>query len=316
MAASTSTPYRTPNRSSDHRQPLFHRDLFSPLPPSSTPHRLFSTPSASPHPISSLHLPTPSSPPPPPPLLSLDDLPSPSPDSPFPFLSATPPPAKSQPEIPNRFSPEANGTDKGKGFGPGSPVEGVVQPPVTPTALITLPPPREVARPEMPKNSSSSSPVWELDEEVWVTVYGFNPSDTSLVLREFEKCGGILKWVPGPKEANWMHILYQSRYDAQKALAKHGLQLNNLLIIGVKQVDPLQCRYLNESSAERAPSPLPLTTISPLPANGPQSVSALPQISFNLQNNSITEKTRNASGAIASPSKSVVSRVLDLMFGI
>lgn len=29
------------------------------------------------------------------------------------------------------------------------------------------------------------------------------------MLREFEKCGVILKHVPGPREANWMHILYQ-----------------------------------------------------------------------------------------------------------
>lgn len=52
--------------------------------------------------------------------------------------------------------------DKGKG----SPVDGVVQP----GALITLPPPREVARPEMRKNSLT---VGHLDEEEWVTVYGY-----------------------------------------------------------------------------------------------------------------------------------------------
>jgi hypothetical protein len=37
----------------------------------------------------------------------------------------------------------------------------------------------------------------------------FSPADTNLVLREFEKCGVILKHVPGPRDANWMHILYQ-----------------------------------------------------------------------------------------------------------
>ncbi|KAL0415195.1 UNVERIFIED_CONTAM: Nuclear pore complex protein [Sesamum latifolium] len=56
-------------------------------------------------------------------------------------------------------SPEQE--DKGKG----SPVEGVVQP----GALITVPPPREVARPEVKK---SLVPVGNLDEEEWVTVYG------------------------------------------------------------------------------------------------------------------------------------------------
>jgi nuclear pore complex protein Nup53 len=108
----------------------------------------------------------------------------------------------------------------------------------------------------------------------------------------------------------------QSRYDAQKALAKHGQQLNNLLIIGVKKADPLQCHYLNESFSESASSPLSLTTVGPVSANAAQNLSALPQISFNLQNNAATDISRNASGAIASPSKSVISRVLDLMFGI
>lgn len=37
----------------------------------------------------------------------------------------------------------------------------------------------------------------------------FSPADTNLVLREFEKCGVILKHIPGPRDANWMHILYQ-----------------------------------------------------------------------------------------------------------
>lgn len=37
----------------------------------------------------------------------------------------------------------------------------------------------------------------------------FPPCDTNTVLREFEKCGTILRHVPGPGDANWMHIIYQ-----------------------------------------------------------------------------------------------------------
>lgn len=65
----------------------------------------------------------------------------------------------------NWWSPAKSGSeseDKGKG----SPVEGVVQP----GALMTLPPPREVARPEVQRNSL---PAGNLDEEEWVTVYGY-----------------------------------------------------------------------------------------------------------------------------------------------
>lgn len=50
--------------------------------------------------------------------------------------------------------------------GRSSPVEGVVQP----GALITLPPPLEVARPEVQRNSL---PAGNLNEEEWVTVYGY-----------------------------------------------------------------------------------------------------------------------------------------------
>jgi hypothetical protein len=37
----------------------------------------------------------------------------------------------------------------------------------------------------------------------------FSPGDTNMVLREFEKCGIVLRHVPGPRDANWMQILYQ-----------------------------------------------------------------------------------------------------------
>lgn len=65
----------------------------------------------------------------------------------------------------NWWSPAKSGSeqeDKGKS----SPVEGVVQP----GALITLPPPREVARPEVQRNCL---PTGDLNEEEWVTVYGY-----------------------------------------------------------------------------------------------------------------------------------------------
>lgn len=65
----------------------------------------------------------------------------------------------------------SDGDDKvkgsGSGSGPGSPVDGVVH--RQPGALLTLPPPREVARPEVKRNSV---PVGTVDEEEWVTVYG------------------------------------------------------------------------------------------------------------------------------------------------
>ncbi|XP_059641238.1 nuclear pore complex protein NUP35 [Cornus florida] len=190
--------------------------------------------------------------------------------------------------------------DKGKG----SPVEGVVQP----GALITLPPPREVARPEMQRNSL---PVGNLDEEEWVTVYGFSPGDTNLVLREFEKCGVILKHVPGPRDANWMHILYQSRSDAQKALSRNGMQINGVLIVGVKPVDPVQRPALNERLNNKGFMTLPLSP--PNKSIEPHPLRASPH-PYYLQNGS--SGARHSAGTIATPAKSMVSKIMDLMFGI
>ncbi|KAK4395211.1 Nuclear pore complex protein [Sesamum angolense] len=217
-------------------------------------------------------------------------------------------------------SPEQE--DKGKG----SPVEGVVQP----GALITVPPPREVARPEVKK---SLVPVGNLDEEEWVTVYGafyvllgyqlhaldghtficFScASDTNLVLREFEKCGVILKHVPGPRDANWMNILYQSRSDAQKALSKNGMCVNGVLIIGVKHVDPMQRQALNERLNNQGFMTLPPPPSSRNSESNGFKVSPYP---YYLQNGSSTT-TRESAGTIATPAKSVVSKVMDLMFGV
>ncbi|KAI3455474.1 hypothetical protein Pfo_012137 [Paulownia fortunei] len=188
--------------------------------------------------------------------------------------------------------------------GQGSPVEGVVQP----GALITLPPPREVARPEVKK---SLVPVGNLDEEEWVTVYGFLPADTNLVLREFEKCGMILKHVPGPRNANWMHILYQNRSDAQKALTRNGMEINGVLIIGVKPVDPMQRQALNERLSNQGFMTLPPAPSSRnLESNGFK-VSPYP---YYLQNSS--SSARQSAGTMATPAKSVVSKIVDLMFGV
>ncbi|GAB4842287.1 Nucleoporin nup35 [Ancistrocladus abbreviatus] len=197
---------------------------------------------------------------------------------------------------------KSGGTDPDKGKA-GSPVEGVVQP----GALITLPPPREVARPELQRNSL---PAGNLNEEEWVTVYGFSLVDTNLVLREFEKCGVILKHIPGPRNANWMHILYQNRSDAQKALSKNGMQLNGVLIVGVKPVDPIQRQALNERINNQGFMTLPF----PSPSRSSEQISSATTRPYHLQNG--TSGARQSAGAIASPERSVLSKIVDLMFGI
>ncbi|KAI3727252.1 hypothetical protein L1987_67064 [Smallanthus sonchifolius] len=198
----------------------------------------------------------------------------------------------------------AGGDDKGKGSGSGSPVDGVVH--RQPVALLTLPPPREVARPGIQRNSF---PVGTMDEEEWVTVYGFSLADTNLVLREFEKCGVILKHVLGPRDSNWMHILYQSRFDAQKALSKNGMQLNAALVIGVKPVDPMQRQSLSDRLHNQGFMPIP-----------PPTTKKTDPIAFNASTRAYNQNgptnTPHTGGTMASPAKSMVSKIVDLMFGL
>ncbi|KAI3847591.1 hypothetical protein MKX03_024376 [Papaver bracteatum] len=98
---------------------------------------------------------------------------------------------------------------------------------------------------EVLKEESSPS------EEEWVTVVGFSTNDIKLVLRKFEKYGEILDHVRIPGD-NWMHILYQNRSDAQKVLTKSWIQINRKLLVGVKPVDPIQRKTLNEPTQQVA----------------------------------------------------------------
>ncbi|KAE8680764.1 Nuclear pore complex protein NUP35 [Hibiscus syriacus] len=198
------------------------------------------------------------------------------------------------------WSPEGNGSgqdDKGKG----SPAEGMAQS----GALITLLPPKQVARPEIQNNSI---PAGNLDGEDWVTVFGFSPADTKLVLREFEKCGVILKYVPGPRDANWMHILYSKGSDAQRALGKNGMQINGVLIIGVKPVDPMHRETLNERLNNQGFMTLSSTSSRKLESNNFQ-----PPRTYHLLNGNAN--AQQSGGPLANPTRSLGNKVMEYLFG-
>ncbi|WOL20535.1 nuclear pore complex protein [Canna indica] len=295
--------------------------------------------------------------PPPPPIFTLDDradfspetvhgdLPPPSPVSPASGRSLTPPPRPDLTHSPSlsstsfalRTRTEVNESSAGNGRGKspersiwmyssnidgvdqemrqGSPVDGVVEH----GSLLALPPPppKEVTRLELQGYGVQNGGH---DTDQWLTVFGFAPGDTNLVLREFEKCGAILKYVPGPRDGNWIHILYQNPYDVQKALKKNGLQLD-LLIIGVKLADPMHRHILKEkldkSNHGGFMVSLPsnsgsLNTSATAPSSGVLARSYYPRTKPNLS----TGGGHPGTGSVAIPAKSVVSKVMDLMFGI
>ena len=64
----------------------------------------------------------------------------------------------------------------------------------------------------------------------------FGPDDTNVVLREFEKCGRILRHQFGPGGSNWMHVLFAVRGGG---LIRHAIyscdfssSVSSLIMIG------------------------------------------------------------------------------------
>ncbi|KAJ0964810.1 hypothetical protein J5N97_025948 [Dioscorea zingiberensis] len=329
---STATPQKTSRSVGGRPQSLFYRDLASPISfnRSGAGGRLATHGQAAA--VSSLWREkfSSESEPPPPPLFTLEDRVDFSPEHVLAESPVTPPtPTTPPPGSPLKSRAEPSGSpgksswwssvkSGGVERREGSPVDGVVQP-VAAGALLALPPPQEVVTPDV--EMSDRLPARGLDEEEWITVFGFSPVDTNLVLREFEKCGLILKHIPGPRGSNWMHILYQSGYDAQKALKKDGIQINSVLIIGVKPVDPVERQSLNErvknitNGGFKILRPPQHTTGKSSTVRSP--FTATPHCNYPQISNTIaSDSSRQSTGAIALPARSVVSKVIDLMFGI
>lgn len=189
-----------------------------------------------------------------------------------------------------------------------SPVSGVVQPPQQKLGgLLALEPPRDIVRPEV-LLSGCAADAMEGDE--WVTVFGFGAAETNTVMREFEKCGPIVDHVSGPGGANWIHIQYQNRYDAKKALLKDGMLLNGSLIVGVKSLDLAQRQILTSRQEHPASMILPPRSTGWGAANASGQVSQRP---YYVQR---TENGSRSSGVLAMPEKSTVTKFVEFVFGM
>lgn len=70
-------------------------------------------------------------------------------------------------------------------------------------------------------------------DETWVTVFGFPSSAVSYILQQFSQYGNILEHkISGSN--NWVHIHYQSKIQAKKALGKNGKIFAGNMMIGVQ----------------------------------------------------------------------------------
>ena len=81
----------------------------------------------------------------------------------------------------------------------------------------------------------------------WVTVYGFPTMAASYILSQFSCLGSILQHNISPT-GNWMHIQYQTKLQARKALSKNGKIFSNTIKIAVEPCK--EESILNESQKE------------------------------------------------------------------
>ncbi|KRT82545.1 hypothetical protein AMK59_3466, partial [Oryctes borbonicus] len=72
----------------------------------------------------------------------------------------------------------------------------------------------------------------ERGDTFWVTVFGFPPTSTSLVLAQLMNCGCIVE-KKFPTQGNWVHLKYSSVHEASKALALNGKLISGNIMVGV-----------------------------------------------------------------------------------
>ncbi|XP_057707564.1 nucleoporin NUP35 isoform X3 [Corythoichthys intestinalis] len=106
-------------------------------------------------------------------------------------------------------------------------------------------------------------------DQTWVTVFGFPPASASYILLQFAQYGNILKHTMA-SPGNWMHLQYQSRLQARKALSKDGKVFGDAIMVGVKPCIEKSVMETSDASASPLMSPglpcTPRSAIRPLGA--------------------------------------------------
>lgn len=77
------------------------------------------------------------------------------------------------------------------------------------------------------------SPTQLRPSNYWITVYGFSPAATPMILSHFSQCGTILEKVFPSHSGNWVHLRFASTLECDKALNYHERILANSIMIGV-----------------------------------------------------------------------------------
>ncbi|XP_069589346.1 nucleoporin NUP35 isoform X1 [Ranitomeya imitator] len=105
-------------------------------------------------------------------------------------------------------------------------------------------------------------------DDSWITVFGFPQASASYILLQFAQYGNIVKHVMS-NAGNWMHIQYQSKLQARKALSKDGKIFGDCIMIGVKPCIDKSVMDSGEKTSVSSVSTPPITAFgTPTQQNG------------------------------------------------
>jgi nuclear pore complex protein Nup53 len=143
-------------------------------------------------------------------------------------------------------------------------------------------------------NSYQNSFVHE-KKDFWITVFGFPPESTSIVLSHFSTCGTILE--KSTDTGNWIHLRYSSRGECDKALLYNGKVIAHNLMIGV-----IRCKEETITDKENGEYP---------PAN----ISKIRSLTQAAYKSAKIEREVVQGGEEPKKTSGIVHKTLDLIFG-
>ncbi|CAJ1078896.1 nucleoporin NUP35 isoform X1 [Xyrichtys novacula] len=142
-------------------------------------------------------------------------------------------------------------------------------------------------------------------DQTWVTVFGFPPASASYILLQFAQYGNILKHTMA-SPGNWMHLQYQSRLQARKALSKDGKVFGDAIMVGVKPC--IDKSVMESSTAISSPLSTPSSTLPCTPRSAIRPLSA-------AYRNSSSDYQVVADRQTPRKDDSFVSKAMEYMFG-
>ncbi|EDW00343.1 nucleoporin Nup35 [Drosophila grimshawi] len=141
--------------------------------------------------------------------------------------------------------------------------------------------------------------------EFWVTIFGFSPGASSMILHHFAMCGTIEDVVNAPQNGNWMHVRFGSRIECGKALNYNQKIIASNVMVGVTRctddtiIDKGNARLLG---AEGTPAPPYRPKVRPLAQESYNNAQYDSQVSPNRNN-------------VPQKSSGLMNKAMDLFFG-